>query len=593
MAKLNVWWMTLLPALLALAVYAPVAGYPFVNYDDPFYFYSNPHVVGGPTAENLRWAFEIHGPSMWIPLTWMSHQVMAGLFGTDPGPQHVFNLILHAANAMLLGVWLRRSTGRAGLALGIAAVFAVHPIHVESVAWVTERKDVLALFFCLLALLFHERRCRSGGWGSYVGMFVCHALAVMAKPLAVTLPCAMLLWECWPLVGRLRVRAVLEKVPLLAVSAVGSWLTILCQQSAGAIGSAADFPFILRLQNAAVAYATYLKRLVLPDDLSVFYPYPETLPLAVWLPSLIVLLVISAAAWKLRRTLPALAVGWLWFLGTLLPMIGLVQAGAAAMADRYAYFSFIGLYVAVAWSLDAWLKRQPELKPAVAGAVGAMVIGLAVAGRWQVSFWQDSTALMRRAIEVTEGNYLAHNNLGLALEERGDTAAARAAYGESLAVRPDHTQALSNLGALEAKQGNLMAALDLLEAAVAADVDHAAAWHNLGKARLQGGDIDGSREAFRKAIDIAPDFGMPRYDLAVLEMGRRHWDEAVTLLADLVALAPDHADAWVNLGFVELKRGNLEAAERAFVRAVGLGSELGRLNLERLRAERGSSPAEE
>ena len=580
MDRLSKWMTVLFPALLAVAVYAPAARFGFVNYDDNHYFFENPHVLGGLNAENFLWAFGIHGPSMWIPLTWLSHQTMVSIFGPAPEPQHVLNLLLHAANAVLLGVWLRRSTGRAGLSMAIAAVFAVHPIHVESVAWITERKDVLSLFFCLAALLFHERSCREGGWGNYLGMLLCHSLAVMAKPLAVTLPCAMLLWELWPLAGRIRLRAVLGKLPLLAISAVASWLTVLCQQSIGAIGSDDEYPPAGRLANAVVAYATYLRRLFLPHDLAVFYPYPVSIPPASWVPALGVLLVVSLGAWRLRRDVPALAVGWWWFLGTLVPMIGLVQAGGAAMADRYAYLPFIGLYVAVAWTLMEWANRIPGWKPALSGAAGAGVVLLAMQGRAQVAVWEDSLHLMRRAVAVTEDNYLAYNNLGLALETAGNPDAAAECYRSSLAAKPDYSQALNNLGVIHAKHGRLVEALDHLEAAVTAEPKHAQAWHNLGKARLLGGDVDGARGAFDRAIAVAPDFAMPRYDLALLELGQKRPEVALAILAELVRIAPGMADAWANLGYAQSLLGQREQALESYRTAVSLGSETARRNLE-------------
>ena len=579
MGRLRKWLVILLPALVAWAVYAPAAGYGFVNYDDNRYFTSNPHVLGGLTWENFRWAFGIHGPSMWIPLTWLSHQAMVSLFGVAAGPHHVLNILLHAANAALLGNWLRRSTGRAGLPLGVALAFAAHPLHAESVAWITERKDVLAVFFCLLALHFHERRTRGGGWPSYCGMLACHALAVMAKPLAVTLPCAMLLWEAWPLAGRIRIRSIMEKLPLLACSALASWFTVLCQQSIGAIGSSADYPAGGRIANALTAYATYLRRMFVPDDLAVFYPYPENIPATVWAGAVLLAVAISLGAWRLRREVPAVLTGWLWFLGTMVPMIGFVQAGGAAMADRYAYFPFIGLYVAVAWLLDGIAARLPEMKPALAGAAGACLVLLAQAGRKQVAVWENSITLMRQAIRVTAGNYLAHNNLGLALEDAGATEEARRNYLAALAAKPDYSEALNNLGVMEAKRGRIVAALDHLEAAVRSEPRHAAAWHNLGKVRLQGGNIDGAREAFRTSIRLAPDFAPPRYDLAGLEIGQGRLETARDLLRDLVAIAPAHADAWTNLGYVFSKLGDSQGAEQAFRKGAELGSETARRNL--------------
>ncbi len=581
------WLWGVVPALLALAVYAPASGFGFVNYDDSSYFYENPQVLGGLTPENARWAFGIHGPSMWIPLTWLSHQAMVSVFGPEAGPHHVLNLLLHALNSALIVVWLSRATESRWLALGVASVFAVHPIHVESVAWVTERKDVLSMGFCLLALIAHERRARGGGWGSWVAMFGCHALAVMAKPLAVTLPCAMLLLDAWPYRRRISWGVVGEKLPLLGMSALASWLTVLCQNTMGAIASGEDFPLPMRLANAAVSYATYVRRVFLPDDLMAHYPYPDAVPALSWIAALALLGVISWGAWRLRRAVPAVGIGWLWFLGTLVPMIGLVQAGGSAMANRYAYLSFIGLYLALFAGLGAAMKRWPEAKPYLAGAVGAALVVLTGLGREQVGVWRDSESLFRHAIGVSETNHLAHNNLGLALEAKGRPEEARRHYLAALAARPSYAQARNNLGILAARAGRPGEAAALLEQVVAQDANHAIAWHNLGKVRAGLGRPEAARDAFRRAIEASPDFVMPRYDLAGLEISLGHWEPALEELDALLDLSPDHANAWLNRGFALAKLGRAEQAVEAYRRADRLGAPQAVINLAALLEEEG------
>ena len=573
------------PALLAAVVYAPVVGFDFVNYDDSSYFYENSRVLGGLTVENARWAFEIHGPSMWIPLTWLSHQAMVSLFGSDAGPHHALNLVLHALNSALLALWLSRAVGSRWLALGVASVFAVHPIHVESVAWVTERKDVLSMAFCLLALLAHERRARGGGWRWWVAMLVFHTLAVMAKPLAVTLPCVMLLLDACPYRRQLTKGVVAEKMPLLAVSALGSWLTVLCQTSMGAIASGDDFPLPMRLANAVVSYATYVRRLFLPDDLMVYYPYPDGIPAAMWIPALGLLAVVSWGVWRLRRAVPLAGIGWLWFLGTLVPMIGLVQAGGSAMANRYAYFTFIGLYLALFAGLAAAMKRWPEAKPYLAGAIGAAVVLLVGLGRHQVRVWRDSESLFRHALSVSETNHLAHNNLGLALMAKGRAVEARQHYLAALAANPGYVQALNNLGILEAESGRPGEAGQRFEEVVARQPDHAIAWHNLGKVRVELGFPDAARVAFRRAIELRPDFAMPRYDLAGLEISLGRWEESLVELDALIESVPDHANAWTNRGFVLAKLGRPAEAAAAYRRAEELGSSQARINLRLLSEE--------
>lgn len=557
--------------LAVLALYSRCADFPFVNYDDNRYFYENPHVLTGLTRDNAAWAFGIHGPSMWIPLTWLSHQAMVSLFGTEPGPHHVLNVLLHAANAVLLLLFLRRTTGQALHAFAVALIFAIHPLHVESVAWVTERKDVLSLFFCLAALIAYEGHARRADWKLYPLVLLCHALAVMAKPLAVTLPCVMLLCDFWPL-RRARLagggtgtnRIILEKLPLLAISGLASHFTVLCQNSIGAIGSSTEFPPALRLANAVTAYGAYLRRLLLPTDLAVFYPYPERLAAASVAVSLLVCLAAGLLALRFRKSQPAALFGLLWFGGTLVPMIGLVQAGAAAMADRYAYLPFIGLYIAVVWSVAGWMPRRPRALAWIAGLAACWLAALT----WrQISFWKSSEALFSRAVAVTERNYLAHNNLGLAVQQAGRTDEARRQFELSVAARPGYPEAINNLAILEARQGRPDVARSWLEPMLAAHPDHATGWHNLAKVLADLGERDAAVRAFRKAIELSPTFIEPRYDLACLLMSA---DAATAkeLLVGVVRSAPGHSNAWVNLGVLLAAAGDGAGAQQAYQKAL-------------------------
>lgn len=572
-------WSSLILVLVALALYGRVIEFEFVNYDDNAYFTENPHVTGGLTEENVKWAFEIHGPSMWVPLTWLSHQTMVSLFGAGPAPQHALNLILHAINCALLFIVLCRLTHLPGRSFIVALIFAIHPIHAESVAWVTERKDVLSLFFCLLALLAYERHARIGGWKWYGLVVLCHALAVMAKPLAVTLPCAMLLLDYWPL-QRLRtpLKPVLEKLPLLAISAVASWLTVLCQFKASAIGSVEDFPFHERVGNAIVSYATYLRRCLFPNDLSVFYPYPDD-PLNGIILASIVVGVVTASALLLWRKVPALLIGWLWFLGTLVPMIGIVQAGGAGMANRYAYFTFIGLYVAIVWTVSEAATRWPTAKKPLQLIMSLWLIMLAVMAVMHLGVWKNSRSLMAQSIKATDGNYLAYNNLGLAYRDQGLLEKAEASFIASLEIRPKYAEARINLGILRISQGRLMEGFELLDQVVQLYPEHPIAWHNLGKANAELGQLAEARKCFLEALKIDPGYTAARYDLGTLLVGMGEWQAAVEMLRELLEMQPDHADAWVNLGFALAKLGDNEEAESAYRKAISIGSDLGRGNL--------------
>lgn len=573
-------WPAVVLILLVFALYGRVIDFEFVNYDDNAYFTENPRVTTGLTGQNVRWAFGIHGPSMWVPLTWLSHQAMVTCFGTGPAAHHALNLLLHAANTALLAALLHRLTSAPRRSFAVALLFAIHPIHVESVAWVTERKDVLSLFFCLLALLAYERHGRSEGWRWFPLVILCHSLAVMAKPLAVTLPCVMLLLDAWPL-GRLHSwqRMLQEKIPLLLITGLACWLTILCQQAAGALGDSGQYPLGMRLANAATSYVTYLRRLFVPTDLAVVYPYPDEFPgMAVgW--AVIVLLATTTGVLLLRRRVPAVTVGWLWFLGTLVPMIGIVQAGGSSMADRYGYFTFIGLYLALVWGIAALLGKRPSLRrPLVMGGVLWLTVLVLLSFR-QIGFWKDSRHLFERAVAVTNAPYLAYNNLGLALQDGGRTEDAKQAFLASLKIRPRYTEARNNLGILLASNGRPLKARALLQQVVVEDPHHAIAWHNLGKVHAELGSPSQAEECFHRAIRLDPMFPGPRYDLGTLMIQLKEWDAAIKSLKPLVDLTPAHADGWVNLGFAHAGAGDSTAAENAYSHAVRLGSALGRRNL--------------
>jgi protein O-mannosyl-transferase len=544
--RINAAWLSLIAALVVLALYSRTVEFGFVNYDDNVYLYENPGVTHGISSSSLKWALGIHGPSMWIPLTWISHQAMVASFGLEPGPHHGLNVLLHAANAALLYLLLWRWTGRPWRALLGALLFAIHPAHVESVAWITERKDVLALFFSLLALLCHQRFARHGEKLVYTGIFVCHLLAVMSKPLAVTLPCLMLLADHWPLGRDVRIpwwRLFLEKWPLLGVSAVACWLTLLCQWSIGAVGSTEQFPISGRLANAAISYAMHLRHFMWPVDLAVFYPYPTAQTGGVAISAGLTLVFLSVLFFRRRCDIPSLWTGWLWFLGSLVPMIGLIQAGSASMADRYAYLPYLGLYMGVVFALD--FRR-----PLICALSMLILTGLAVTSYRQISVWRSSETLFRHALTVTSGNHLAHNNLGMVYKERGETEAARREFSAAIRIRPDYLYAVNNLATLDGEAGRFEEAGIALEKVVTLQPTYAAAWHNLGKIRAATGEVSGSITAFETAIHLAPDFLMPRYDLAGLLISQNRHTEALPLIQALNADFPAFTDGWINCGFI-------------------------------------------
>lgn len=435
-----------------VAVFWPLGEAGFVNYDDPGYVYENPHVVAGLRPEGVRWAFTTFHKANYHPVTWLSHMIDVQLFGVEPGPHHLVSVFLHALNAVLLFAFLVRGTAAPGPSLFAAALFALHPLHVESVAWISERKDVLSTFFWLLAMHAYLTWVRLGGALRYAGVLVVLGLALLAKPVAVTLPCVLFLLDIWPLrrlgpsqSARLHGEAesvaglIYEKLPMFALVAVASWATLAAQTAGGAVIDSRVLPWAPRVANALVAYVWYLEKLVWPSGLAVLYPHPYLATggvpgLGVWIGPLLVLALVTGVVGLQVKDRPYLLVGWLWFLGTLVPMIGVVQVGAQATADRYTYVPLIGPFFALAFLGTELAARSVRWKRwCVVGAVGVLLV-CATVTRAQLSHWEGARALAARSVAVTPANYVMHFNLGLALEAEGDLVGARRHYERAIEI---------------------------------------------------------------------------------------------------------------------------------------------------------------
>ncbi|HPC48095.1 MAG TPA: hypothetical protein PLW83_08605, partial [Deltaproteobacteria bacterium] len=412
-----------------------------MNFDDPPYVTHNPHVLKGITAEGFRWAFTSVYGSNWHPLTWISHMLDVELFGMNAGMHHLTNTLLHALNSVLLFLVLEAATKARGKSALVALLFAVHPLHVESVAWVAERKDVLSTFFGMLATAAYIAYANRPSAWRYLVVAIAFVLGLMAKPMLVTLPLVLIILDFWPLerilpdgkrpdaaarpeggMPRLPLsRLILEKAPLFALSAASSAVTVYAQYTGGSVRTLDEIPLYQRTANAIVSYVMYLVKTAVPSGLAAFYPFPEAIPAAKVIACGVFLAGVTAAAWALRKRRPYLIAGWLWYVVTLVPVIGLVQVGRQSMADRYTYLPLVGIFVIVVWGADDVLKRfTRSTKPAAALAA----IGLAVlmtATYFQVGVWKDSTALFSHAVAVTQGNYIAHYNLGCELQKQGDT----------------------------------------------------------------------------------------------------------------------------------------------------------------------------
>jgi protein O-mannosyl-transferase len=601
-------WVCLLLVVATLAVYWPVAGFQFINFDDHDYVVENRHVLAGLTWRGLGWALTTGHTANWHPLTWLSHMLDCQLFGTWAGGPHLVNLALHLANAVLLFLGLRRLTGAFWRAAFVAALFALHPLHVESVAWIAERKDVLSTFFGFISLLFYSRFAEAtfvnrksqivNYWLS-VGFF---ALGLMAKPMLVTWPFVLLLLDFWPLK---RVRRsgfnvqsaptlnagrgtrnwpglVLEKIPYLVLSAGSCVVTFLVQRAGGAVETLGRLSFPGRAGNALVSYARYLGKTFWPVDLANPYPHPGAWPVLAVLLAAGLVVALSAGAFLLRRTRPYLVVGWFWFLGMLVPVIGLVQVGMQSMADRYTYVPLVGVFIILVWAAAELAARVPAGQKAicVAGILALLACGFRTAD--QVRYWHDSGSLSRHALAVTQDNETAYSNLGNYCLETGKLDEAAADFRRALGCARGHhlkpvrvgqdlfqidadragtaAQLLNNLGISLAQQGQVAAAMQYYRAALELDPDYALAKYNVAHELADQQQYAEAISDFEAVAAARPEDVATRNVLASTLVRAGRVDDAIRTYQEALAIAPDDATTHNGLGLVLENAGRLDEA---------------------------------
>jgi tetratricopeptide (TPR) repeat protein len=502
---------------LVAAVYGQVGAFAFVNLDDQQYVTANPEVLRGLGWDGLAWAFGGFHAANWHPLTWLSHMADVSLFGADAGWHHLVNVALHALNSVLLLSFLRRTTGATWRSAAVAALFAIHPLHVESVAWISERKDVLSGVFFFLALHAWVSYARRPGVLRYLAVAGLLVLGLLAKPMLVTLPFVLLLVDAWPLgrvegvgasLARRLAPLVVEKLPLLAIAAAASVVTWLAQAAGQTTVALDTVPLAARVANALASYVLYLVRTVWPSGLAAFYPHPALagggIPAWKTAGAAVLLAAITALAVRERSRRPYLPWGWLWFLGTLVPVIGLAQVGEQGLADRYTYLPLVGVLVAVAWGASEVVERLRPRRAGVWAAAVLVIAALAGAAFRQVGTWRDSLALHRRALAVTERNWIAWNGLGDALSDAGRPDEAIEAYREALRIRPRLASAWNGLGAAHGMLGAHAQAIAPLEEALRIQPRYADAWYNLGTAYGSAGQHARAAECFRSAVSIRP-----------------------------------------------------------------------------------------
>lgn len=602
-------WLSLALLLLTAAVYAPVRHYAFLNYDDEEYVTENSHVNVGLTRDSFVWAWTGVHQATWHPLTTLTHMLDCQLFGLNAGPHHLGNVILHVLNTLLLFGVLARMTGQPWRSAWVAGLFALHPLHVESVAWISERKDVLSTFFWMLTLWAYVAYVQRPGWRPYAWLVAAYIAALLSKPMVVTLPFVLLLLDVWPL-GRVtwgvaatsptpaeksvkvsgkrrappppvtpmgaRVPAtlIIEKLPLLLLAAIVGVITYAVQTHAGAVAPLAAAPFADRVENAIVSYIAYLGKMLWPTGLAVFYPYAASLPAWQVVGAAAALMLISATVLKSTRRHPYLFTGWFWYVGMLVPVIGLVHYGDQAWADRYTYLPLVGIGIMAAWGIPELLGRWRHRQVACSVAAVVALLACSAATARQLRFWRDSLSLFEHALAVTRNNYVAHFIIGSALQEQGRRDEAFPELAESLRIQPNYDKPNYDIGLIFAARGDLAAAKQHYLHALRLNPSYTKVHVGLGLVLAAQGDADGAVAHYREAIRLDPSLAAAHNNLAITLENIGKTDEAIAQYAEGVRLEPQHAESRCNLAAALASAGRLPAAIEQFRTALQLAPQL-------------------
>lgn len=588
-------------AVATLAVYGQVISHQFIYLDDNLYIWDNPMIIGGLTLKGMAWAFTTFHSANWHPLTWLSHMVDSQIFGLNAGGHLFVNALIHVANTLLIFLLLKRITGASWRSAIVAALFALHPLHVESVAWAAERKDTLSTFFGLLCLLAYASYVEKPSRKKYALVIVWLALGLMAKPMLVSWPFILLLLDYWPFrrldwqpadgikrFARASLPLIREKLPLFCLVAASVVVTYVAQSTGGAVRGLIDAPLSLRLSIALISYGKYLLLTVWPNGLAVYYPFSRD-GVTAWgvAAALIVLTAITAIALREAGRRPYLITGWLWFMGALLPVIGLVPVGGQVMADRYHYIPSIGLFVALVFGLADLANTWRLGRMAIATASTATILALGAVTTFQISQWRDSVTLFTSALSVTSDNVILQNDLGCALDHQGKQAEAIPHFAEALRIKPDYLDALTNMGIVLRKQGKAAEAIDFYKRALSVEPNDAKAHWQLGLALTDQGKNDDALQEFLKARDFAPNDFAIRMDLGLMLTRQDKLSEAISQLNHAVRLKPDSAEAHNDLGLVLLMAGQPAKSLPHFSAALRLRPDLSvaRDNLRRAQKE--------
>ncbi len=557
-----------------LIVYARVRSCDFVNVDDDIYVYENPYIKTGLNLKSIQWAFTTNRVGQWIPLTWLSLMLDYELYGLNPAGYHATNLLFHIINVLLLFFIFFRMTGKVRQSAFVAGLFALHPLHVESVAWVTERKDVLSTFFWMLAIAAYIFYAEKPGIKRYLPVFAAFICGVLSKPMVVTLPFAALLLDFWPLNRLKKVKTsflILEKLPLFAASFALSIINLASHYARGSLQTTESLPLFFRAGNALVSYVTYIMKMFIPVKLSVFYPHPGA-SLALWKSAGAGLILIAITLLFLRaaRHHRYLIFGWLWYLGTIFPVIGFFQAGLQAMADRFVYIPFIGLYVIIAWGIPGAFGKRLNNKLIIPIAAWAALFACMILSFFQVSKWENSIILNEHAVSVTSNNFFSHTSLGNALAERGKFKEAADNYREAIQINPGYVRAYNNFGTIMFMQEQFPEAYGLFQRALKIDPEFADAHYNEGIIHISREQYKKAENHFREALRIKPDYSDAQFNLGVVMAIQRNFNEAIALFSGVLELDPANANVYKNMAMAYADQGRSDKAEKHYREALRL-----------------------
>lgn len=559
--------------LAAILVFRQVGEFDFINYDDGIYVTENRHVSSGLTYENISWALTATHAHNWHPLTWLSHMIDVEFFGLQAGMHHLVNVLFHIMNSILLFLLLKRTTGTLWRSFFVAALFALHPLHVESVAWVSERKDVLSTFFLMLTFLSYDSYASMPCIRRYIPVVLFFTLGLMAKPMLVTAPFILLLLDYWPL-KRLRTGApslsenrettrsftflLLEKVPLFFLAALSSMITYLVQDRTGAVINTELVPLALRIQNALVSYVAYMGKMFWPLHLAIHYPYQDHIPGWQVAGGACIIAVITIFVIYMAKRKPFLPVGWFWYLGTLVPVIGLVQVGGQAMADRYTYVPLIGLLIMITWGIPTLFLQGRYGRPVCISAAVIVLILMSWVSYRQVGYWQNSVTLFQHSLEVAPGDYLSENNLGVGLAMEGRIDEAEKHFREAIRLNPNYGNPFFCLGVVMQSRGKIKEAKAYFRQALKRDPTMAEAYNILGTISAAEEDLQSAESLYRRSIEIQPELADAHDNLGIALAGQGRIDEALKHFRQAVTLAPDNASFRNNLETALIEAGKID-----------------------------------